>query len=141
MGVTYCVTLPRLILTYPNIGVCRATAQKQQQWGLPIVGFAIPLSVGWMGVVPDLAVRALPSIEQGNFLFDIRMGDVSLMREHDGVVFSRSPPLILSPREPVVRMICPNYLGQRATLQIGGLRLFVTTEPVFTAGSLPVSRP
>ena len=39
-----------------------------------------------MGAVPDLAVRALPPIEQGYFLFDICMGDASLMREHDGMV-------------------------------------------------------
>ena len=66
-----------------------------------------------MGAVPDRKVRALPPIEQGYFLFDIRMGDASLMREHDGMVRSGSPPLILFSRTSVVRVICPNCLGQR----------------------------
>ena len=65
-----------------------------------------------MGAVPDLVVGALPPIEHGNLLFDIRMGDASLMREHDGMVRSGSPLLILFSRTPVVRMICPNCLGQ-----------------------------
>ena len=68
---------PCLVFPYPNFGVCGAIAHNSNG-DLPIIGFAIPVSVGWMGVVPDLVVRALPLIEQGN-LFNIHMGDVSFM--------------------------------------------------------------